>query len=453
MLLHENDDFTLERDGRFLRAILKCPHRVLSNCPVNGGLREDLTHICNHQSSEGAGHGSRHALISGLGLVAYHHRACGEAGIPGATTVLMSTAANMQCAVLAGAEHGDLRVQVAATAGVLGNATRAGDPAGWHETARGNRRITAETRIEPMTGPGIESPSEEGVTKGTNLRPLPPSPQAPHLSLGEPVEEVLLEPPAIGAGQALSRRERGFGDTPGERGGEGQGGTIVTMAFINRPCTLACLVRAATLVTEGKSVAVLDLRMPSLQSPGLATGTGTDQLAIAAPLASGEGDWERHWAGGHNSLGELLGRATRDAVRRCLLLQNGICAELRRSVCGALARHGCDQEALCRCARTELDPDAADLFERNLLALIHDPQSAAAAYCLAESVDLAATGVLHREVAREAILNQAALLAATVAIQPARFAEFRTDLQTRQECDPGGLAALAMIRGFSAKWS
>jgi hypothetical protein len=105
-----------------------------------------------------------------------------------------------------------------------------------------------------------------------------------------------------------------------------------------------------------------------------------------------DGDWERRWAGSHNSLGELLGRATRDAVRRCLLLQNGVCAELRRTVCGALGRHGCDEEALRRCARTELPGEAADLFERNLLALIHDPQSAAAAYCLAESIDLAAAG-------------------------------------------------------------
>jgi adenosylcobinamide amidohydrolase len=393
MLLHENDDFTLERNGRFLRATLKRPHRVLTNCHVNGGLREDLTHICNHQVSEGAGHGSRYVPIPGMGLDGYHYRACEEAGIPGATAALMSTAANMQCAVLAVARQEELVVRVAATAGVLGNATRAGDPAGWHETAQGNRKIETESRIDP----GIE--------------------------------------------------------TPPQNRGKVLGGTVVTMAFINRPCTPACLVRAATMVTEGKSVAILDLRMPSRQSSRLATGTGTDQIAIAAPLAGEDGDWERQWAGSHNSLGELLGRATRDAVRRCLLLQNGVCAELRRSICGALGRHGCDEDALRRCARAELSAEAAELFERNLLALIHDPQSAAAAYCLAESIDLAAAGVLHREVAGEAILNQAALLAATVAVQPDRFAEFRNYLQTQQGRDPSRLAALAAIRGFSVKWS
>ena len=358
MLLHDNDELNIERDRRFLRATFKRPHRVLSNCYVNGGLREDLTHICNHQSSEGSGHASRHELVAGIGLDAYHYQACEEARIPGASTALLSTAANMQCAVLAEATHEELKVLVAATAGVLGNATRAGDPAGWHETAQGNRKISAETRTETA----VESAFEN-------------------------------EPANLG-------------------------GTIVTMAFINRPCTSACLVRAATMVTEGKSVAVLDLRMPSLQSPGLATGTGTDQIAIAAPLAADDAEWERRWAGGHNSLGELLGRATRDAVSRCLLLQNGVCAELRRTVCGALGRRGCDEEALRRCARAELSSDQAELFERNLLALIHDPQSAAAAYCLAEGIDLAEAGILHREVAREAILNQAALLAASVAVRP-----------------------------------
>ncbi len=206
------------------------------------------------------------------------------------------------------------------------------------------------------------------------------------------------------------------------------------------------------MVTEGKSAAVLDLRMPSLQSPGLATGTGTDQLAIAAPLENADA-WARHWAGSHNTLGELLGRATHDAVTRCLLLQNGLCPELRRTVCGALRRHGCDETALRACAEAELDAESARLFTANLLALTHNPQSAAAAYCLAESVDLARAGILHPEVAREAVLNQAALLAATVAVQPERFAEFRVALGARRNAEPGALAALAMVWGFAHKWN
>ena len=384
MLLDETDLYALRRQGRFLAAAFKRPHRVLSTCRINGGLREDLTHIANHQSCEGVAHAARHRSVVGLGPEAGHAAACAEAELPPATTALMSTAANMQCAVVARAAYEELTVRVVATAGVLGNATRAGDPAGWHERPGGSARV-----------------------------------------------------------------ERSVTDTPPAEAGSG---TIVTLAFINQPCTPACLVKAATMVTEGKSTAVLDLRMPSLQSPGLATGTGTDQLAIAAPLAD-EGSWARHWAGSHNTLGELLGRATHDAVTRCLLLQNGVCPELRRTVCGALGRHGCDEPALCACAAAELDAESARLFTDNLLALVHDPQSAAAAYCMAESVDLARAGILHPEAAREATLNQAALLAATVAVQPERFAEFRAALASRRDAEPGALAALAMVWGFARKWS
>ena len=384
MLLDDTEHYSLRRQGRFLTAAFKRPHRVLSTCRVNGGLREDLTHVANHQSCEGMAHITRYHALTRLGPDAGHATICAEAGLPLATTALMSTAANMQCAVVSRAAYAELAVHVVATAGVLGNATRAGDPAGWHERPGGSERVARPTLTAP--------------------------------------------PPEAGSG------------------------TIVTLVFINQPCTPACLVKAVAMITEGKSTAVLDLRMPSQQSSGLATGTGTDQLAIAAPLESA-GDWVRHWAGSLNTLGELLGRAVHEAVTRCLLLQNGVCPALRRSICSALGRYGCDEAALRTCAEAELDADLAQLFIANLPALVLDPQSAAAAYCIAESVDLARVGIVHPEAVQEATLNQAALLAATVAVQPERFAEFRATLGMRQVADPGALAALAVVRGFAGKWN
>lgn len=408
MLLSETDHYRLHRRGRFLWAALKRPHRVLSTCKVNGGLREDLSHVANHQSCEGVAHLTRYARNQSPlpGLDAFHAQACLDADLPPAKTALMSTAANMQCAVLAQAEHEDLVVSVAATAGVLGNATRAGDPAGWHEYRDGSRPIPrasdAAGEVEAMTLFDMQQASQSGSVP-------------------------MRSPDATGSG------------------------TIVLLVFINQPCTAPCLVRAATLVTEAKSTALLDLRMPSLQSAGLATGTGTDQLVIAAPLP-GAGDWERNWAGGHNSLGELLGRAVHAAVSRCLLLQNGVCAELRRSVCSALGRHGCDETMLLAQAEAELEQTEAELFAQNLTALIHDPQTAAAAYALAEIIDLARAGVLHAEVAQEAILNQAALLAAAVAVGPELFPSLREALQRHRALAPGELAARAVALGFARKW-
>lgn len=392
MLIDHTGRYRLTRHGRYLAAAFQRPHRVLSTCRINGGLREDLTHIANHQSCEGVDHAPGGELLRSQGPAGFHRVACAAGDLPAESTALMATAANMQCAVLARAAYADLEVTVAATAGVLGNATRAGDPAGWHEYPDGSRPLAQR---------------DWDATRSGTLHAIAPA--------------------------------------------ECGAGTVVTLVFINQPCTPAALVRAATLVTEGKSAAVLDLRMPSLQSPRLATGTGTDQLAIAAPLVR-EGEWERHWAGGHNTLGELLGQATHEAVTRCLLLQNGVCAELRRNLCAALRRFGCDEAALLEAARAHLSADDALCLERNLLAIIHDPLTAAAAYALAEILDLTQTGVLHAEVAREAILNQAALLAAAVCVDPAQIGQFRPLLAPHQDLPGGRLAALAIILGFQRKW-
>ncbi len=61
-------------------------------------------------------------------------------------------------------------------------------------------------------------------------------------------------------------------------------GTINTMVFINWPLTPGAMARAVVTMTEGKSAALRDLAISSRYSQDLATGTGTDQYCIAAPL-------------------------------------------------------------------------------------------------------------------------------------------------------------------------
>ena len=57
------------------------------------------------------------------------------------------------------------------------------------------------------------------------------------------------------------------------------------MLLVNRPMTAAALARAIVTMTEGKSAALQRLAVPSCYSADLATGTGTDQFCVAAPLA------------------------------------------------------------------------------------------------------------------------------------------------------------------------
>jgi adenosylcobinamide amidohydrolase len=132
-ILLETAGFILDRRGRFLRARFKKPHLVLSTSHVNGGMSENLGCLVNHQSSEGKGHMERHDALTAQGQTAYHDAACAEAGAPPGATALMGTAADMQYAAVREEAFGDARVWAVATAGVQGNAGRAGDPAKWDE--------------------------------------------------------------------------------------------------------------------------------------------------------------------------------------------------------------------------------------------------------------------------------------------------------------------------------
>lgn len=103
----------------------------------------------------------------------------------------------------------------------------------------------------------------------------------------------------------------------------------------------------------------------------------------------------------------------------------------------------------CHACRTG-SPDEADLFERNLLAgclVLVTPRSAAA-YCLAESIDLAGAA-WDPAPGRSRGKPQPSSVPGGSGCGPtrARFAEFRADLQTQQERDSGSLAALAAIHG------
>ncbi len=373
--LHTDSLVTVERKGRFLVAAFRMPHRVLSTALVGGGMREDCRYVVNHQSCEGNDDTAAMQRWREHGQDGCHRLACEEADVDPERTVLMSTAANMQCAALSQATHRELTVTVVATAGVLANATRAADPAPWHETQ------TERDKMERNPG----------------------------------------------------------------------GGTVVHLVFLNRPCTPGCLVKAISLLTEAKTTALLDLRIPSLQSHKLATGTGTDQFALCAPLP-GNGDWERRLIGSHNTLGEILCEAVYAATTRSLLQQNGLAPTLRRSVLAALARFGVTLETIATVAERELGPEQAAFAMKNGMALVHDPQPAASAYAVAEVLDALEVGILNSETRDEALANQCALMASAVAIRPELYADFRRRLLGLSDRSVPQLVAHALVWGFAEKW-
>lgn len=135
--LYRGETAAISRSGRFIVADLLVPHRVLSTSSLGGGQTESVRYLVNHQSCEGKAHVARHGVITGHGAEHYHRVSCAEIDLSPAETALMGTAANMNYAVLRSEKFEELEVVAVVTAGVQGNAARAGDPAVWHEREDG----------------------------------------------------------------------------------------------------------------------------------------------------------------------------------------------------------------------------------------------------------------------------------------------------------------------------
>lgn len=101
-------------------------------CYTTGhGRRVDLEAVYNNQVCEPA----EHAIYVGeyLSTDAEHAAICARVGVDAGRASGMVTAANMNCAGVAERCFEEARVLAVATAGVEGNACRAGDPTSYHE--------------------------------------------------------------------------------------------------------------------------------------------------------------------------------------------------------------------------------------------------------------------------------------------------------------------------------
>ena len=111
----------------------------------------------------------------------------------------------------------------------------------------------------------------------------------------------------VGMGNA-----RRIGDGPGP---SGRIGTINILCETSFSLTPGAALEALSLATEARTLAVLEAGIPSTL-PGApqaaATGTGTDSIVIADPLA---GAAPTPYCGKHTVFGHLIGSAVLEAVR------------------------------------------------------------------------------------------------------------------------------------------
>lgn len=102
--------------------------------------------------------------------------------------------------------------------------------------------------------------------------------------------------------------------------GEEPKGTVNILVLTNARLTDGAMARALITITEAKTAAFEDLRIPSSYTKGVqATGTGTDSIIVATGITGPKVTY----TGGHNRIGELFGKAVYEAVIEALGKQNG----------------------------------------------------------------------------------------------------------------------------------
>ncbi len=230
-------------------------------------------------------------------------------------------------------------------------------------------------------------------------------------------------------------------------------GTINIMIFISQPLTCGALTRTIVTATEAKAAALQELSVNSRYSDGLATGTGTDQIIVAAPIRKG---YRLGSAGKHSKLGELIGRTVKSGVKEALARQNRLTPLGQCSSKIHLERFGCSRSSLIEMTAEFLEEDAAKVLRNNFTSIDCDPLTVANVAAAAHIKDKFSWGTLPIQCWKEIMGNCAAQIACSVGGRWDRMAEYRHSLgeYTRDHDNTSflRLCCKAFALGFSDKW-
>ncbi|MEM8500349.1 MAG: adenosylcobinamide amidohydrolase [Pseudomonadota bacterium] len=226
-------------------------------------------------------------------------------------------------------------------------------------------------------------------------------------------------------------------------------GTINVILLLNRALTAGAQAKAAAVAAEAKSAALLELAIPSTRSQHLATGTGTDQFAIASPITSSLKTMDS--ASGHLKLGELIGVAVREAVIQAISIQNGLERTGTRSVLHALGRFGLTHKILLSRLEKKLSIDDFALLQNNERAVFTEPKLVAAAYAYASVLDRLEYGTLSRHLENDVLIDQAVNAAIALSGASQQSQQFRARLG-RTQADQLDFFVSAIAVGWEAKW-
>ncbi|HTU42402.1 MAG TPA: adenosylcobinamide amidohydrolase [Candidatus Aquilonibacter sp.] len=227
------------------------------------------------------------------------------------------------------------------------------------------------------------------------------------------------------------------------------GGTINTILLINLSLTEGALARAVVTMTEAKTAALYELAVGSLYSKNLATGTGTDQYCVGAPLNAGK---PLTSTGPHAKLGELIGLAVKDATLEALRWQNGLEPSYTRSIFVALGRYGLKEPKFPEDIAPLMTERELELLKKNFKSVVYEPKVAASAFAIAAVLDRIRFKALPVNAMQDVFRQQVAILAANLAAKPDHWPHFYSQLSEADPAQPMGAVLSAIALGWSSKW-
>jgi adenosylcobinamide hydrolase len=183
------------------------------------------------------------------------------------------------------------------------------------------------------------------------------------------------------------------------------GGTINTILLISAALPEHAMVRALMTATEAKAAALQQLMARSLYSTGIATGSGTDMIAIVADPGS---KIQLSDAGTHSKLGELIGKTVIRATHAALEKETGLSPASQCDALVRLLRYKVTEDVLWNVV-TEMsgqdpsDPVARERFLLQLKTWAKKPRAVACVAAALHIVDEAGWGLLPSREANESI--------------------------------------------------
>lgn len=180
------------------------------------------------------------------------------------------------------------------------------------------------------------------------------------------------------------------------------GGTINTILIIGADLPERTMVRAVITAAEAKTVALQQLMAQSRYSSGIATGSGTDGIAIIADTTS-----PRHLtdAGKHSKLGELIGNAVIRATTLALERQSGLTSLSQRDIMVRLGRYGVTEEDLWKRASAMDLENRRSAFIAALREVCQHPGLVGATAAVLHLHDEAGWGLIPEPAAQNASLH------------------------------------------------